>query len=363
MKRIVIDGRIINSSTGRYVERLVEHLQDVDTENEYIVLVPTKDNDYWRPRAKNFRVQTADFKNYSLEEQVGFAKFLYNLDADLVHFCMPQQPLLYLRPHVTTIHDLTLLNTYNSDKNWLVYHLKQLVGRAVFFVIGHSSRHIIAISNFTNRAYRNFAKIPATKITTIYEASDIPAGKKTPMQLPYKEFILYVGQQSDYKNIKRLMQAHQQLLATHPDLGLVLVGSKNEAAQRNEAWAKARNFKNITFTGFVSNEELAWLYSECGTYAFPSLMEGFGLPSLEAMAFGAPVTSSNATCLPEINGDAAHYFDPTDVDDMANKIGQVLTNSTLRARLVAAGKKQIKKYSWHTCAKQTHQVYLAALKK
>jgi glycosyltransferase involved in cell wall biosynthesis len=90
-------------------------------------------------------------------------------------------------------------------------------------------------------------------------------------------------------------------------------------------------------------------------------MEGFGLPGLEAMSYGTPVVSSNATCLPEVYGDAAHYFNPTDVNDMARAIDEVIGNDNLRDDLTQKGYRQIKKYSWKRMAEQTHQVYMNAL--
>lgn len=363
MHRIAIDARIISSSTGRYVERLLTYLQEIDRENYYVILVPEKDKDYWKPKYDNFEIQTIPYKNYSLNEQVGFAKFLYSLKVDLVHYCMPQQPLAYVKPHVTTMHDLNLLKTYNSDKPWLQYHMKQFIGRFLFFAIGHTSRHIIAPTKFTKKEYVEFAKINPDKVTVTYEAADANTYTPKPMKLPFKRFIMYVGQQSDYKNIKRLVQAHQQLHAKDPELGLVLVGAKNKATQMNIDWVKQHGFKNVEFTGFVSNEELRWLFENCATYVFPSLMEGFGLPALEAMTCGAPVASSNATCLPEVYGDAAHYFDPMSVNDMSRAIEEVLTNKELRDTLIKNGYKQVKKYSWKTMAEQTHEVYMNALKK
>jgi len=76
MSKIVIDARIINSSTGRYIERLLTHLEDLESQHDFIVLVPEKDKDYWRPRTANFEVRVADFKNYSFEEQLAFNSFL-----------------------------------------------------------------------------------------------------------------------------------------------------------------------------------------------------------------------------------------------------------------------------------------------
>lgn len=355
--KIAIDARIINSSTGRYVERLLDYLQEIDTKNEYVVLVPSKDLNFWIPKSSNFTLKPCDYKNYSFGEQLGFLHYLNKLGADLVHFCMPQQPIFYTKPHVTTVHDMTLLKTYNSDKNWLIFHAKQLVGKFVFKRVGKTSAHILAPSEFTKKEYAQFANISPKKITVTYEAAGIKDTRAKQYKMPYKKFLLYVGQQSDYKNIKRLVQAHQLLLKKYPDLGLVLVGAKNASAKQNEAWVKENNYKNILFTGFVSNEELAWLFQNCSVYIFPSLMEGFGLPGLEAMAYGAPVASSNATCLPEVYGDAAEYFDPLSIEDMAKSIEKIIDDEALRVALVKKGYLQVKKYSWKKMSKQTHEVY------
>lgn len=362
MPHIAIDARIINSSTGRYVERLVTYLQDVDKDNKYTIIVPEKDKDYWKPRNDNFTVTTVNYDNYSLGEQLGFNRFLKKLNADLVHFCMPQQPLGYNGKKVTTFHDLTLLKTYNSDKNWLVFHAKQKVGRYVFERVAKENNHIIAISKFTEQELlKTFPATPKENVSVIYEASDVSNVAPKKYSLPFKKYILYVGQQSDYKNIKRLGDAHQILLAKYPDLGLVLVGSKNASAQANENYFNEKKYSNIHFTGFVDDSELSWLYANGQAYIFPSLMEGFGLPGLEAMGYGTPVVSSNATCLPEVYGQAAHYFNPEDTSDMAEAIDQVLSDDKIRTRLSKAGYKQIKKYSWKKQAQQTHAVYLEVL--
>jgi glycosyltransferase involved in cell wall biosynthesis len=359
---IAIDARIINTSTGRYVERLVSYLQEIDTTNRYTILVPTKDLTFFVPTNPNFTVMAADFKNYSLAEQTQFKTFLDSLAPDLVHFCMPQQPILYTGKHVTTFHDLTLLKTYNSDKNWLTFHVKQLIGRFIFKRVLVTSKHIIVPTQFVKKELLGFSTIPESKITVTLESADVFADKLQPYSHPFKQFIMYVGQQSDYKNIKRLGDAHQKLLKTRPDLGLILVGRKNVSAFKNEAYFKKKGYKNIIFTDFISDEQRDWLFKNCDAYLFPSLMEGFGLPGLEAMGYGAPVVSSNATSLPEVYGDAAHYFDPYNTEDIARAIDDVLTDSTLRGELIAKGYAQLKKYSWKRMAQQTHEVYMNALK-
>lgn len=360
---IAIDARIINSSTGRYIERLLHYLQDIDTTNHYSILVRKKDLGFFQPKQANFSVIEADFDNYSLAEQSGLLKLLRRLKPDLVHFCMPQQPVFYSGMVVTTIHDLTLLKTYNSDKPWLMYHVKQAIGRLVFKIVIRKSYAILTDSDFSKNEITAFSSRAAGKTTAIHLAADVFEHKIQAYDHPFKEFILYVGQQSDFKNIKRLGDAHQQLLKTHPDLGLILVGRKNKSAQQNQTYFDSKNYQNILFTDFIEDEQRDWLYTHCTAYVFPSLMEGFGLPGLEAMGYGAPVVSSNQTCLPEVYGDAAHYFDPYDTADIARAIGEVLDDSSLRSDLIKKGKQQVKKYSWKRMAQQTHDIYMKALKK
>lgn len=362
MAHIAIDARIINSGTGTYVAKLLEYLQEIDTKNHYTVLLRAKDVNYWSPSASNFTTMVADFDNYSFAEQIGFKKFLDHLKPDLVHFCMPQQPVFYTGKRVTTMHDMTLLNTYNSDKNWLVFHLKQLVGRWVFRRVAKISDHVIAISGNTKREYQAFCHIPDDKISVVYEAGEVLKGELTPYsELPFEDFILYVGQQPDYKNIRRLMQAHQKMLEKNPDLGLVLVGRMNPDTAANKAWAEKQGYRNIHFTGFIDDAQRDWLFTKAKAYVFPSLMEGFGLPPLEAMAYGTPVISSNASCMPEILGDAAEYFDPLDIDAITATTLHVIGDDELRKHLIDKGHRQAKKYSWKKMAEETLMIYEQAL--
>ena len=363
MYHIAIDARIISSSTGRYVERLLHYLEQLDRTNRYTILVRAKDKQFYRPTNPNFHIVVADYADYSFAEQLGFKKQLDELGADLVHFCMPQQPILYRGLHVTTIHDLTLLKTYNSDKNWLAFHLKQLVGRGVFRWVSHSSQAIIVPSKYTEQDLLSFTKAARGKTYLTYEAADALAlNELKPYSEPLGDFILYVGQQSDYKNIRRLGDAHQQLLTHRPELKLVLVGRKNAAAQRNEAYFQKQGYRNIIFTDFVEDAVRDWLYANCRAYVFPSLMEGFGLPGLEAMQYGAPLVSSNATCLPEVYSDAAHYFDPYDTNDIARAITDVLDDDMLCDTLVQNSQRVLARYSWEKTARETLAVYRAVLR-
>src|SRR5690606_23854533 len=113
-------------------------------------------------------------------------------------------------------------------------------------------------SEFTKKDLIKFAKIPSRKVTVTYEAGVVSTTTSKKYSVPFKKYLLYVGQQSDYKNIKRLGDAHQKLLSEHPDLGLVLVGGLNKSAQTNRAYFESKNYRNIHYTGFIPDNQLNW---------------------------------------------------------------------------------------------------------
>ncbi len=360
---IAIDARIINSSTGRYIERLLTYLQDIDSPHTFSVLVRTKDKEYWQPTNPKFTVVVADYHQYTFSEQLGFYFFLRKLGADLVHFCMPQQPLLYRGTAVTTIHDLSLLKIdENEGMSLPVLKFKQVIFSSLLRSVTKRSARIITPSQYTKDDLLRFQPVPEEKIVITYESADLVSDHEEIIEsLVDKKFLLLVGRAETYKNQRGAIEAHQLLLHKYPDLHLVIVGKRDQTSHDLEQWTLREGYRNIIFFGFASDEQLAWCYNHCWLYVFPSFMEGFGLPGLEAMKHGAPVASSSATCLPEIYGDAAVYFNPADHHDMAQKIDTVLSDDTLRKELIKKGSLRAEEFSWQRMAEQTLAVYNDAL--
>jgi len=356
--KIVIDARELRTSTGRYVERLIFYLQRLDLNNDYVILLKPDDYDFWQPSNPRFSKIECPHKEFTFGEQLGLLWQIHGLKPDLVHFGMVQQPLLCRRPTVTTMHDLTTTRFRNTSKNWLVFTIKQIVYRFVNFYVPHKSRHIIVPSQFVKDDVVHYAHVSPDKITVTYEAADKITENAEPLsQLINEQFIMYVGRPQPHKNLERLIDAFSGLHTAYPNLKLVLVGKTDVLYERLKAHVKDVGWENVIFTGFVGDGQLRWLYEHCALYVFPSLSEGFGLPGLEAMIAGAPVVCSNATCLPEIYGNAAHYFDPYDVADIARAIQDVLNSKELQQKLIAAGKKRASEFSWQRMAKQTLAIY------
>jgi glycosyltransferase involved in cell wall biosynthesis len=363
MANITIDARELRTSSGRYVERLLHYLQQIDSEHTFTVLLKPGDIAGWSPTNSRFTSVACPHKEFTFDEQIGYLQQLNKIRTELVHFAFPQQPVLYKGKSVTTIHDLTTLRFTNPDKQPLVFKLKQQVYKYVVQRAVKKSEAVIAISEFTRTDVLDFSGISPSKVTVTLEAADVISTPASPLQpLQKKQFIMYIGRPTPHKNLPNLIEAFALLRSAHPNLLLVLAGKKDANYQRIEAALPAHLQPYVYFTDFVSEAELRWLYENTAAYVFPSLSEGFGLPGLEAMIHGAPVVSSNATCLPEIYGNAAHYFDPFDAQAMSDAINEVLTDQNLRTELIKKGHVQAVTYSWQRMAEQTLAVYEAALR-
>lgn len=360
---IAIDARRLRGTTGRYVRELLNNLQKIDLENTYHIIVHTKDEGTWKPSQDNFKLHVVPWDHYTLGEQTSFNRFLSQLMPDLVHFTMPQQPLLYSGKKVTTVHDLTLVKFKNPNENPIIYPVKQSIFKFLLKRVIKTSQTIYTLAEYTKAQIADYGKVAPSKVLIAHPAADAMSSKqKAYKDAADKEYIVYVGNTFPYKNVARLIEAHQLLLARRPELHLFVVGKIDDNVEVLRKSVAANLHQNVHFTGFVDDEELAWLYAHAQAYVFPSLSEGFGMPSLEAMYFDIPVVSSDATVLPEINGDAAHYFDPEDVDEMAKSIEEVLSDAKLRQKLVANGQKQRGKYSWMDMAQIIHRDYLDKLR-
>ena len=363
--KIVIDGRMLDwTGIGRYTRELLNHLQTLDPVNDYQVLLAKSGFESWQPSADNFSKVIADFPAYSLAEQTRLHGLLKKLRSDLVHFTHFTVPLAYSGCSVVTVHDLTMTkySTRRGDSALarLKYRGKQTGMNVAIRRALSQANQIITPSQFVRDQISDDYKVSPTKITVTYEAAE----SQWPSPMPYsalsaQKFVLYVGNAYPFKNLGRLTEAFAGLDVA--DCKLVLVGKTDHFYSQLEKSVRAAGLQNIVFTGFVPDDQLAWLYRNATAFIFPSLSEGFGLPGLEAMAHGLPVIASNTSCLPEVYGEAAHYFDPNDTADMAAKISEVIHNEELRNKLSGAGLQRVKEFSWKKLAEQTLEVYRKAL--
>ena len=365
-KHIVIDARIRPSSTGRYVDRLLEHLQEIDSANKYTVLIGPDDN--WKPTANNFKSLVCPYKRFSFNplDQITYAMFLRKLKPDLVHFAMtPQEPVFYFGKRVTTTHDLTMLRFTRSGRLPEIVHWVRMAGYHMLFWHSHKvSKKIIVPTEYVREDLIDLHSFTKDKIEVTYESTEPPLKiKSTPLKGVDKPFIMHVGSPFPHKNIEKLVEAFELIKIEQPDLKLVLAGKKEYYFDLLMNKISASKYKDdIVVPGFIEDSELKWLYENTACYVLPSLSEGFGLPGLEAMTHGAPLASSDATCLPEVYGDAAIYFDPLDIKSIAVVVNELLTDSKLANKLRTLGYKRVVDFSWKKMSKQTLDIYQSLLK-
>ncbi|MCA9332292.1 glycosyltransferase family 4 protein [Candidatus Saccharibacteria bacterium] len=353
---IVIDARIRQASTGRPVDRLLEYLQEIDKKNKYTILIKTKDE--WRPKAKNFSVKLCKYRIFSFNpfQQLSFAWQLYKLKPDLVHFTLTgQQPIGYFGKQTTFTHDLTMLSFARPGKypSWL--HSIRMIGYRFLFWQSHrkATKILVPTEYVRDVLYKRYLFVRRKLVVTL-EASEPPINEKAePLEGVDKPFILHVGSPFPHKNIERLIQAFEIIHIKMPSLTLVLAGKKEHYFKKLEKSLVGNPLRDsIVMPGFVSSGELKWLYENTECYILPSLSEGFGLPGLEAMVHGCPLVSSNSTCLPEVYGDAAEYFNPYDIEEMSKSIMRVINGPKTRSNLIKEGNKRVKLYSWKTMAEK-----------
>ena len=363
--KIGIDARFYGpkqKGLGRYVQKLVENLEGVDGNDRYqFVIFLRKENwTEYQPTNPNFKKVLADYSWYGFKEQILMPFKIWQEKVDLMHFPHFNVPVFYFRPFIITIHDLILKKfpTRRASKlGPVAYWLKNLAYRIVIASAVKRAKKIIAVSNYTKKDILRYFRVEPKKIEVIYEGTP---EKIINFQLSIfninKPYLLYVGNAYPHKNLERLISAFKKLSQQKKDLQLVLVGEMDYFYQRLQR--EFANVKNVIFTDFISDKELVSLYQNASLYVFPSLCEGFGLPALEAMTYCLPVVSSQAACLPEVLGQAAVYFNPEDIEEMVEKIKQVLEDKELQEKLIQQGKKVIQKYNWSKMAQETLKVYV-----
>lgn len=372
MSIIGIDARFYGSvgkGLGRYTQKLIEHLEKIDSENKYFVFLRRENFDEYVPGSPNFQKVLADYQWYSFAEQLFFPWLLRSYQLDLMHFPHFNVPILYFRKFVITIHDLILLHFPTkraSTLSPLVYAFKFMAYRWVIFSAIWRSQKIIAVSQFTKDDILSQYSIAKDKVVVTYEAcehefanSDQNSEQVLKKYGIIKPYLLYVGNAYPHKNLEKLIEAFEIVSAKLNGLNLVLVGKEDYFYGRlKKQVSDGSKISRIVFPGFVSDKDLGVVYAQALQYVFPSLYEGFGLPPLEAMQVGVPVVCSDATCLPEILGSSALFFEAKKEGAMAEAILKVANDKQLQAELVAKGFAQVKKYSWEKMARETLGIYM-----
>ena len=350
---------------GRYARELIRALSRLDAANRYTLFVP---NDAqpdllahnW---PKNFATKRGPLTErffaamwhrvrvpLPIETFIGACDVLYSPD-----FLLP--PTRAKRTLVT-VHDLSYIRLPDCFPQPLLNYLNRAVPRAL-----ERADLILADAESTRLDLNEIYRVPLEKIRTLYSGVDarFRADVSTESRIRVQEltrgkpYLLAVSTIQPRKNYARLIEAFAKLISNSQlptsNLQLIIAGGRGWMYEEVLATPERLGIHDrVIFPNFFSDEDLPALYAGATLFVYPSLYEGFGLPILEAMACGTPVVTSNASSLPEVAGAAALYFDPRNVDAMAEQIYRALSDEALRADLRAKGLVQARKFSWDKAA-------------
>jgi glycosyltransferase involved in cell wall biosynthesis len=265
---------------------------------------------------------------------------------------------------VASVHDISFLEYPEFLPAPRVWQLRWTVRRTVL-----SAARVLTGSEFSRDAILRAYGLPPEKVVVVPNAAGsnfrMVAREAATAEVLRRfripgPFILTVGDLQVRKNQIGLIRAFTELVHAQPHLrhSLVLAGKDTWFASKvREAARQSGVSSRIHFTGFVSDDDLLYLYNACDLFVFPSLYEGFGIPVLEAMACGRAVCASNTSAIPEVADGAAILFDPRSVPEITRSLLDLLLDPQLRARMERLGQQRAAQFDWQKTARKTLEVY------
>lgn len=367
--KIVIDARdalLERVGVAVYAKNVIQRLIEINKDEADLIIIGPESSDC--PFILNSRASYLAVAPKSTSGLYKKIKWYYQLPsilkkigADLYFGNVAKLPFRenISCPLVVTAHDAASISTENLVDG----KIKKLI--KFFFVKGWvlEAAHIICISNYCQKEFSDiFGAVFEGKSTVIYHGlpedfkniSDSLSLDVNAVKLKYGitgKFLISVGTVSSKKNYERLLLAFDRL--NRDDLSLIIVGGFSYNSQEIiESRLGLKSSDRIHFIGSAPTVDVCTLMKSAECFVFPSLYEGFGIPLLESFYLSLPVACSNATCLPEIAGDAAIYFDPYNVDDIKEKINHLLNNNQLKQAISSLGLERVKQFNWDESARR-----------
>ncbi|MEI2703289.1 MAG: glycosyltransferase family 1 protein [Baekduia sp.] len=283
---------------------------------------------------------------------------------DLLHSLGTTSPLRTPCPSVVSVHDLIYLHYPETFPPAARLGLKLLVGPGA-----RRADRVLALSEAAKRDLVEHLRLDPDRVHPVHIGGMRRSDEFTPeaelrgrLGLGEGPVVLCVSAALRHKNLPRLIDAFAEISGSRPDARLVLVGHHGLDGDALRAQVVDRDLDGrVIQTGWIADADLEGLYRLAACCAYPSLLEGFGIPVLEAMARGLPVACADATSLPEVAGDAALLFDPLDTHAIAAAIERLLSDEALREQLRERGLERAAGFTWEKCAEGVLAVYELAL--
>lgn len=331
---------------GRFILELTRTLLEIDSENQYIVYLkkqPTVLPSFLR--APNCKVVSYNYDILWMDRTITRAEkadvYIYNTPI-VPLFCRPGKSLVIALDFAYQLFSATRL------REWLEK-------RVLTWYNGFSLRkadRVIAISEATKKDVEKIYDIPSSKIDVVYLGYEHVAKMTVKEVSVPKPFFLFVGVIKERKNVLRVVQAFIEFHKKHAEYNLVIVG-KGSGGYYQKVLDLIRDGgveNSVRILGYLTDEEMGGVYARAEALIFPSIIEGFGFPVLEAMDYGIPVITSSLSSLPEVAGDAALLIDPRSVVEIAKAMEKIISEPDLRSKLVGRGKERLALFSWDKTA-------------
>lgn len=347
-KKIFLNGRFLTQSiTGvqRTAHELIKALDNlidesfIDPDQYELILIAPKE-DLQQLHLKHIRLIQKGFLKGNLWEQLELPIYTFNhllVSMGYVSSLLKRKQIIVMHDAATFSHPLFFKLAFRT---WYKFAIS---------ILNKIALHIITVSKYSKSELIKYTKIKGDKVSVIYNAPGHIELYKEPED-EFKEkikklqpFFLGVSSLHPHKNFEMLSEAIVK--ADLSGYKMLIAGGAHA-----KSFEKVTLHNSIVVLGYVTNEQLKYLYSNASLFIFPSLFEGFGIPPLEAMMLGCPVLSSTATALPEVLGDACEYFDPHNVNDLVAKIEALVKNKTRLDELRDSGYERAALYNWKTSA-------------
>ena len=372
--KIAIDGRCLTDhypGIGRYLFNLLRGLAGVAEDAEISVFTNAAGGnsrfDLDELEALGLQLVPLSSKIRGARQQLELPSQLRKLDAAVFHAPYFLTAFKPGRPMVVGIYD-TIATATPEDLPSLRARLGVRFGTRFAISAAHS---VITLSRAAQMEIVEAFGLPRDKVVVTpgapareFEPADPRAVDELRARLSLPaSYALHVGTNKPHKNLERLLEAWSEVRGFKiSECGLVFAGAHDRDGFNVREAARRLGFDDVRCLGAVAEEDLPALYSGAELFILPSLVEGFGLPVLEAMACGAPVACSRSSSLPEVAGHAAVYFDPTDTGSIAQSVARLLRNPGYRRLLGERGRERAAQLSWERTARLTLDVYRRAVR-
>ena len=348
-----------------YAYNVLSSVFSQDKNNEYILFVNKKSSQIFDFHGSNIRKIEVDIGKLSklhlmLFQQLNFLFLLWREQIDLLYCPSIAMPLFYGKKMVTILDCAGLRFIEEASFLSLIYI------RLAFFSAKYFSKGIITISNFSKNEIRKFIKLGSDFVNVAYcGVPKMPSVSESELQIVLakfgllnndglpKKYFFYIGNFRPRKNLPRLLQAFSQLVKENNDSYLVLAGKVEKRFFDIDLELSKKEFSGrLIYAGVIDDREKVILYKNSLALCFVSLYEGFGLPLLEAQSLDVPVLTSMTSSLPEVAGDGALFVDPYSVSDIYAGMKKMISDPSLRAKLITAGHNNCDNFSWDKSAKE-----------